>query len=504
MTAEDHKAPGSLDVILLRMYIAWQASRVHHVKLVGRCREEGFVFMDFWMLGGSYNQVTRRYQSPHNFEAHHPLAWAAYRDVLDVSHGRGPAIRMTEKDHEQTAGYDSLPGSEAYRARQSSYLEQGRIGDAWMMDVRDIRVTCKLGDKYDHHLARAEMQLLRLDREKKLQLDENFKREIQERKEIQLVLPTRNLMAKGQKSLTGFVRRSLFDFFCQEVGDGNLIKTLQWIVFEEFEFPGRDDHQLSSCPGCGIRGITLTKREMDESFQWHCPSCQEPIFMTDVFRIHDVVDDELGAGGAVAYVQNLVEQMLIVHYIRVMLLHMPDFLRRVLFIKDGPLAFFGPKANMHVLVRNLMTFLYENHSIFLTGVEKSGMFVDHAHEIAQKLRPGTALMLSSEYIYRYIIHGRAGITQPYGNSTYYGDKVIFKSQASQVYVLTVPTSRARTEPQVLDLFNLDIVLTNVQLLKCDMYNSALIPVALVNKLVSLANYPSSRILQRFAQETYRR
>jgi hypothetical protein len=33
-----------------------------------------------------------------------------------------------------------------------------------------------------------------------------------------------------------------------------------------------------------------------------------------------------------------------------------------------------------------------------------------------------------------------------------------------------------------------------------MYDSALVPVALVNQLVSLSQHPSTRILQRFAKE----
>jgi hypothetical protein len=45
------------------------------------------------------------------------------------------------------------------------------------------------------------------------------------------------------------------------------------------------------------------------------------------------------------------------------------------------------------------------------------------------------------------------------------------------------------------------ILTNIEKLRCDMYDSALIPVALVNKLVSLANHPSTRILQKFAVDT---
>jgi hypothetical protein len=48
--------------------------------------------------------------------------------------------------------------------------------------------------------------------------------------------------------------------------------------------------------------------------------------------------------------------------------------------------------------------------------------------------------------------------------------------------------------------HLRAILTNVEKVRCDMYDNALIPVALVNKLVSLANHPSTRILQKFAME----
>ncbi len=41
-------------------------------------------------------------------------------------------------------------------------------------------------------------------------------------------------------------------------------------------------------------------------------------------------------------------------------------------------------------------------------------------------------------------------------------------------------------------------------LHCDMYDSALFPVALVNKLVSLSAHPSQRILQKFASQTISR
>jgi len=71
-------------------------------------------------------------------------------------------------------------------------------------------------------------------------------------------------------------------------------------------------------------------------------------------------------------------------------------------------------------------------------------------------------------------------------------------------VVSIPTREILAHPIQRDLENLPEILTNIEKLRCDMYDNALVPVALVNKLVSLANHPSSRILQKFATEAIRR
>jgi hypothetical protein len=66
-----------------------------------------------------------------------------------------------------------------------------------------------------------------------------------------------------------------------------------------------------------------------------------------------------------------------------------------------------------------------------------------------------------------------------------------------MFVVSLPTRDVLANPKATDFKNLDSILTNIEKLKCDMYDNALLPVALANKLVSLSQFPSSRILQRF-------
>lgn len=314
---------------------------------------------------------------------------------------------------------------------------------------------------------------------------------------LKLTLPVRNVALKDQPTLTASVRVALYDFFAQKMDGTSLLETLKWFVFEEYGLPC-DNYVLASCPECGEGSVLLSRTKVTDAGRVPCSACEKSLYLTDVFRLHEAVDDDVGAGGILGYVTTLLEQIVMVHFIRLILAHRPALLNEILFIKDGPLAFFGQTANMHSKMRSLVRILFERENLFMAGLEKSGAFVEHAAEVASAMQDGSVLILDNDYIYKYIIPGKADPENPYGRTTYYGAKLIFKTRNAGVHVVTMPTTGPLTKPTKKDLRNLDSILTNIQKLRCDMYDDALIPIALVNKLVSLANHPSSKILQRFA------
>lgn len=315
-----------------------------------------------------------------------------------------------------------------------------------------------------------------------------------------LTLPTKNILLGGESSLINSVRRAIYEFFLREPKDGPLIETLQWFLYKEYD-SDEPVYNLSNCPSCTTTNIELNRNKISAEHTFSCPFCKEPIYLTDVFRLHEAVDNELGGEGILGYVMTLLEQILLVHLIRVILKTKPAMLNEILFIKDGPLAFFGQTANMHKPMRALVNYLFDKENLYLAGLEKSGPFVDHAGEISKTLTDGTVLVIDNDYIYKYILPGKADPSNPYGRTTYYGNKVIFKATDTRVYVITLPTREIMTNPEKADFPNFDAILTNIERLKCDMYESSLIPVALVNKLVSLSNHPSSTILKKFAKGT---
>lgn len=330
---------------------------------------------------------------------------------------------------------------------------------------------------------------------------------------IKLVIPTRNIAYK-RNNVTDSVRSSLFEFFEKERSGERLIETLHWFVFQEYDHKGaKEKYRLASCPNpaCKETRIPLKRADFAKSHVGHCPKCKKEIFLTDVFRLHEAIDEEHGAGGILGYLTTAIEHMIMIHLIRYLMKKKPDFLKNILFIKDGPLGFFGQTANMHKPMRALCNYLEENHQLFLVGLEKSGAFAEHADLICSPkyskekeplLPKGKVLLLSNEYIYKNIIPGTPDPENPYASTSYYSSKLIFHTPEGYVYVLTLPVQEKKVvnDPQKSSFKNLDVILNNLRKLRCDMYENSLVPIALANQLVSLANRPSAVLLEKFSRE----
>ena len=316
---------------------------------------------------------------------------------------------------------------------------------------------------------------------------------------IKLVVPTKGIALDSEPDLISSVRKSIYDFFCTQPERDGFMDALKWLIFEEYN-PSNQNviWHLATCPYCN-EGVDIQAKDLSSTYTITCPHCGGKIYLTDVFRLHEAIDNELGAGGILGYLSTTVEQIVIVFLIKQMLSIKPSLLSETLFIKDGPLAFFGQTANIHKPMRKLITFLHQQHAIYLVGLEKSGSFVEHAEQVSKKLLPKQILLLGNKYIYKYIIPGQASNNQPYASSSYYSHKLIFKSEHSNVYIATIPNTQAQVEPQINDYIHIHEVLYNITALKCDLYYNSLVPIVLANKLVSLADHPSADLLKSFAQ-----
>lgn len=332
---------------------------------------------------------------------------------------------------------------------------------------------------------------------------------------FKLAIPTKATSIDSM-SMIDSIRTPIIEFFNQKRDGKTYMETLKWLVFHDFKRKSIDQDEsleeitFGSLPSRNdsiYKNVTVSKSQVDKEGYFTVDS--ERFSLVDLFRFHEVVDEELGASGILGYLTNVVEHMIIVHCVKEIANKKPTFLKRFLFIKDGPLGFFGQTAKLHKDMRELCNLYIKEHSLKLVGIEKSGSFVEHADQITVGedacLDKGQALPLFNDYIYKHILPGPSTEAElakmaPYASTSYYSGKLIYRSKSDRTWVLTIPIESSE-EIKSLDknsFANLDEILNAVDRLKCDMYENSIIPIALVNQLVSLANHPSSRMLEKFA------
>jgi len=174
-----------------------------------------------------------------------------------------------------------------------------------------------------------------------------------------LVLPMKGIRHKAQPSLAATIRRAVYDFFEKKRGpEGEqLLTSLKWFLFRRWKRQLDEALciDLEHCPyGCGHGSISFS--HADATLK-NCPGCRQPVYLTDSFRLHERVDEELGGSGIAAYVMTMLEQLVLVHLIHNILAMKPALLRNILFVKDGPLAFFGLVAPLYRPMRELVEYL---------------------------------------------------------------------------------------------------------------------------------------------------
>lgn len=314
-----------------------------------------------------------------------------------------------------------------------------------------------------------------------------------------LAVPTKTVRYAGCATFAQGVRKSVQDFLRGK--DGHLLDALAWLLFRGWRPSGdRKGWMIPRCPNpdCDHVEVWFFDGEPSEKT---CPTCGQTIYLSDALRLYERIDEETGAGGVLGYLLTALEQLILVHVVKSIWTMKHDLLREVLFIKDGPLAFFGVTAPLYRPMRDLMEFLGEGDDphINLVGLEKSGPFVEHAAAIEDAIPANHALVLTNDYIYSHVVPGDAS-QQEFGKNTYYGTKVIFRGERNDTYVATLPTKKYLTSPTLSDLFHAPEVLRTTAKLRCSMYDNALVPIVLANRLVSLADVPSSEILKKFAKE----
>ncbi|TXT57126.1 MAG: hypothetical protein BAJALOKI1v1_1870005 [Promethearchaeota archaeon] len=239
-----------------------------------------------------------------------------------------------------------------------------------------------------------------------------------------------------------------------------------------------------------------------------CPSCGLELFPTDALRVYEEVYDLQSNSGPLNRMMSCLEHLYMIGYLEYLRKRRLDLLSNTAFIIDGPLAIFGPQAWIHRSILNFInTHIYQNLEDqsfkypIIVGIEKTGNFAEHADIISKFLKPQTLMLLTENYIYKYILSCQKPQSGEYGSETYYGQKLFYKTKKQQILTITIPTKKKPLftkeilkHPALLGTLNLlDHIGTII-------YKDALIPIALAHSYASIPLKTGSKILKILSQK----
>lgn len=278
---------------------------------------------------------------------------------------------------------------------------------------------------------------------------------------------------------------------------------------------GTDDPsrlKLHQCPNCGTKKIEV--RNVPEP--QYCPICKGEVYATDCLRIWEDVSDFQSNQIAITRLMQMLEHLIPVHYMRY-LMKTPLLLSNMAYFIDGPLAIFGSSSWLH---RSILIFIHEINKklkkfgqlpLTILGLQKTGQVVDHVNLIDRFLPANRLFAIDDEYRYQYILTGREPSSNTFGWETYYGQDFIFKTPSGRTFVFALPYPHATKELVGMDFVRektrfenypqLSLAVQLITHLESDLYENAVVPIALAHRYTAISLQPGGRVLDLLTKNT---
>ena len=184
----------------------------------------------------------------------------------------------------------------------------------------------------------------------------------------------------------------------------------------------------------------------------------------------------------------------------------------------GPLAVFGLAAWLSAAIQselqrlNRIALEASGEALLLFGLEKSGLFVDHfeAADLSEtpgekNFPPGTAFLPTDTYIKKRII--RSDSERPYGQQTYFGRKLFYKTASEARLVLNLPIlDSLQSDPEADDLTvfpQWPTICTLADRLVSSRFPNALYPISSAHAEAAIPLHLGGRVLRELAQRLMR-
>ena len=331
---------------------------------------------------------------------------------------------------------------------------------------------------------------------------------------IDAALPGSNVVTRTHASARTAFREEFYDVLHEAIVDTEDRVRLQ----ETYEalLALKPETNAQKCPysdeGCDERvtvGPGLTSCP--------CPSSRS-IWSTDALRIHEGFRAEGSNGEVLGEVMQVWERILLVHLLRAFerreLLGLTD---RVAFFLDGPLAVFGHPAWLSAAISRELKRINElarretGRDIVVVGIEKGGTFVTHFEALdvtdsgEARFGPRTYLLPTDSYIKERVIFSDS--PKRYGEDTYFGRKLFYKTASGSQIVASIPFLSAEQDTLASDdpdLYpSLPLVFTLLDKLCTTRFPNALSPIVSAHSHAAIPLNLGAKVLEQLAQALMR-
>lgn len=331
-----------------------------------------------------------------------------------------------------------------------------------------------------------------------------------------VALPGSNVVTRDHVSARDSFRESLYEEFASEVPDIEDGKSILSTYEELLKLKPQTRPQ--SCPYADDLGC-----EEHFSISSGLSSCgcskRLAVYSTDALRIYERFRDVGSNGEALGEVMQVWERTLLVHIIRSFERRgWLSSLRRLGFVMDGPLAFFGHPAWMSAAVSSELKRLNTRvqaatgRDMLVLGIEKSGVFVDHFAEIDQTETPGellfkprTCFMPSDHYIKNRIIYSKSD--KRYGADTYFGRKLFYKTSSGARIVVNIPflsdEEDSLESDDIAHYSQIPLACALLDKLVSSRFENAVTPIVVANAAAAIPLNLGAKVLQQLAHALMR-
>ncbi len=326
---------------------------------------------------------------------------------------------------------------------------------------------------------------------------------------ISFTLPGSNIRYKNASTVKDGFRRAVFDQYSD--ARTNFAKGEKYSLCDTLLAINGGKISFKKCPSCG--------EYPDKDFEFDgnnlatsCNSCHANIFVTDDLRLHEQVSDYGDCASAITRFMNVTEHLLVASLIRMLAKYQPEALSNMGFVLDGPLAIFGQPADVHKRLMALYNDIAETQLArnlrppVIIGLQKDGQVMEHARSLVPFLnnlflKKPAYRVVDDAYRGKYICEVQ---NTNFGHETYYGQDFILKTESGRIFTVGIPypfhdkqpradfANRKSNPENYGDLLSRSFDL--IQYFELDLYENAVVPVALAHRHASISLVPGGKVL----------